>query len=61
MNRSSKVGREGEAASRRVLLDHLLEPRLVDRNLVPLETFDLRRVFVDANHTLTGSGKARAQ
>ena len=44
----------------RVLLDHLLEPRLVDRNLVPLEPLDLRHVFVDADHALTGRGKARA-
>ena len=59
-NGGREVGREGQAPCARVLLDHLFEARLVDRNLVALKALDLRRVFVDANHALTGRGKACA-
>ena len=55
-----EVGRERQASCGRVLSDHLFEARFVDRNLVALKALDLRRVFVDASHPLTGCGKARA-
>jgi hypothetical protein len=43
------VGREGQAALGLVALDHRLETRLVDRDLVALEPGDLLRVLVHAD------------
>jgi len=53
-----KVSREGEPAGLHVLANQSLQPRFVDRNLAPLQAFDLIRILVDADHFHAEVGKA---
>src|SRR6267142_460902 len=55
------VGGETQAPSRDVALDHLCEPRLVDRNAARLELADLRLVEIQAKHVVTDLSEAGAR
>ena len=49
-----------EAAAADVPRDQFLQPRLEERDLAPLERFDLRAVHVDAEHLVSEVGQARS-
>jgi hypothetical protein len=53
-----RVGGEGEALLLHVVLDHLLQARLVDRDLAALEGLDLGFVVVDADDVVAAFGEA---